>query len=133
MPTIAPLVDEAETMRRKILLIHEGWAFVSDVIGGTRHYRAVSPDGWVSLVSIAGLTEAWAIDKAWGKRFETAQAQFRIAEWIRKHGENAGITWDKTQGKYCASLFVKNKAPKEAYGDSPVEAVSNWLEDFSDS
>lgn len=123
---IEEVLNEAEIQYRKTLLLLEGWSFAFDTIGGVKHYRAISPDGWLSLIDINGLNEAWAIGKAWGKRSESAQLEFEVAEWIRKKGESAGITWDKTNERFCASLFVKGGHPKEALGKSPSEAVANW-------
>jgi hypothetical protein len=116
-----------EVLRRRVILVSEGWAFTKDKIGLVIYHRAVSPDGWVSLIDVRGKEEDWAINKAWDKRNETAKAQFQVAEWLRKHGDCAGLTWDKPSEKFCASVFVRNGYPQEAYGESPAAAVANWL------
>ena len=128
-----PIKDKAldlaalmETNRRKVLLVHEGWQFPTDTIGGVIYHRAVSPSGWMSLIDLEATSQEWAINKAWEFRNSGSAAQFELAEWLRTSGEGAGITWDKTQDNFCASVFVKAGHPKEAYGSSPSEAVANW-------
>ena len=125
-----PMEAIVEIMRKRLILVHEGWGFVVDTIGGVKYYRAVSPDGWLSVIDLKGLSEDWAIEKAWEKRIGSAVAQFEVAEWLRKHGENAGLTWDKTDECFCATKFVKKHPPQEAFGTSPAEAVLNWKEAF---
>lgn len=120
------LASIMETNRRKVLLIHEKWQFPTDTIGSVIYHRAISPDGWVSLIDLDATSQEWAVNKAWEKRNSGNLAQFELAEWLRTNGEAAGITWDKTNDNFCASVFVKGGHPKEAYGASPVEAVANW-------
>lgn len=115
-----------EVMRKRLILSNEGWRFPSDIIGGVRYYRAISPDGWVSLIDFEGTSEDWAIEKAWGKYCDLQASKNLIGDWLKEHAENAGLVYDKIDNVYIASLVVKKEAPKEAAGVSPSEAIIHW-------
>lgn len=112
---------------KKAILQSEGWSFSHANYGGTVYFR-VAKDGWISVLDWKQPGEEAAIEKAWQRRQELIDAGAKIADWMKRFPNYAGIVWDDIECKFVATLFIKKQQPKEAKGDSPLLAVERWLE-----
>lgn len=115
-----------ELMRKRLVLLQEGFSFPKDTIGGTVYYRALSPDGWLTTIDFEGRSEDWAIEKAWGYYCRSPQAIQAVGEWLKKYPNSAGLVYDDEKMAFIATRIIKKAPPEEAEGETLAIAVANW-------
>lgn len=137
-----PIIDKEEIEKmgknipmhwqeKKIILSSFGWGFpVDGVFGNVCYYRAISPNGWLSVIERDSTDERNTIERAWALHQQLVNITGDIVtDWYKEHGERVGLLYDPEKKQFTASFQDKVRGIsviKEATGDSPTEAVMVW-------